>query len=154
MGKIAFLFSGQGAQHPGMGKDLYENFSEVAGLFDKAEALRPGTLAQMFEGDEATLRDTANTQPCLYLADFAAALAAKSAGITPDMKLQKRPEGLKSFEYHNAHSYWAYAEVCEGVFGPEGKAISEKVFADFAKEYGQEMADILEKYKDTNFNMA
>ncbi|MBQ9767028.1 MAG: ACP S-malonyltransferase [Lachnospiraceae bacterium] len=85
MGKIAFLFSGQGAQHPGMGKDLYENYKEVAALFDEAESLRPGTLAQMFEGDEATLRDTANTQPCLYLADFAAALAAKSAGIVPDM---------------------------------------------------------------------
>lgn len=85
MGKVAFLFSGQGAQHPGMGKDLYDNFSEVAELFNKAEALRPGTLAQMFEGDEATLRDTANTQPCLYLADLAAALAAKNAGIVPDM---------------------------------------------------------------------
>ena len=85
MGKIAFLFSGQGAQHPGMGKNLYENFSEVAKLFDEAEALRPGTLAQMFEGDEATLRDTANTQPCLYLADLASALAVKSAGIVPDM---------------------------------------------------------------------
>ncbi len=85
MGKIAFLFSGQGAQHPGMGKDLYENFNEVANLFDKAETLRPGTLAQMFEGDEAILRDTANTQPCLYLADLASALAVQSAGIVPDM---------------------------------------------------------------------
>ena len=85
MGKIAFLFSGQGAQHPGMGKDLYDNFSEVAELFNKAEALRPGTLAQMFEGDEATLRDTANTQPCLYLADLGAALALQNAGIRPDM---------------------------------------------------------------------
>ena len=85
MGKIAFLFSGQGAQHPGMGKNLYENFNEVANLFDKAEALRPGTLAQMFEGDEATLRNTANTQPCLYLADLASALALKNAGIVPDM---------------------------------------------------------------------
>lgn len=85
MGKIAFLFSGQGAQHPGMGKDLYENYREAAALFDEAEALRPGTLAQMFAGDEATLRDTANTQPCLYLADLAAALAVKNAGIVPDM---------------------------------------------------------------------
>ncbi|MDD5901047.1 MAG: ACP S-malonyltransferase [Lachnospiraceae bacterium] len=85
MGKIAFLFSGQGAQHPGMGKDLYDNYKEVAALFDAAEALRPGTLAQMFEGDEETLRNTANTQPCLYLADLAAALAMKNAGIVPDM---------------------------------------------------------------------
>lgn len=85
MGKIAFLFSGQGAQHPGMGKDLYENYREAATLLDAAEALRPGTLVQMFEGDEATLRDTANTQPCLYLADLAAALAVKHAGIVPDM---------------------------------------------------------------------
>lgn len=77
----------------------------------------------------------------------------KDAGITPDMKLQKRPEGLKSFEYHNAHSYWAYAEVCEGVFGEEGKAVSEKVLDDFAVEYGQEMADILARYRDTNFNV-
>lgn len=85
MGKIAFLFSGQGAQHPGMGKDLYDNYKEVAALFDAAERLRPGTLAQMFEGDEETLRNTANTQPCLYLADLAAALAMKNAGIVPDM---------------------------------------------------------------------
>ena len=85
MGKIAFLFSGQGAQHPGMGKDLYENYSDVAALFDAAEALRPGTLSQMFEGDEATLRNTANTQPCLYLADLGAALALQNAGIRPDM---------------------------------------------------------------------
>ncbi len=85
MGKIAFLFSGQGAQHPGMGKDLYENYSEVAILFNKAESLRPGTLAQMFEGDEATLRNTANTQPCLYLVDLAAALAVKNAGIVPNV---------------------------------------------------------------------
>ena len=78
----------------------------------------------------------------------------KDAGMKPDMKIEKKPEGLRSFEYHNAHSYWAYAEVCEAVFGEEGKGISAKVLNDFGEEYGQEMADILAGYQDTNFNMA
>lgn len=83
MGKIAFVFSGQGAQHPGMGKDLYENNASVRSLFDRAEQMRPGTLAQMFSGNEETLRATENTQPCLYLADLAAAVTLAEAGVHP-----------------------------------------------------------------------
>lgn len=77
----------------------------------------------------------------------------KDAGITPESNLQKNPDGLKNFEYHNAHSYWAYAEVCEAIFGEEGKQISEKVLHDFGTEYGQEMAEILASYSGTNFNV-
>ncbi len=89
MGKIAFVFSGQGAQHVGMAKDLYENSNPVADLFNIAEVERPGTLAQMFEGDGTDLKQTQNTQPCLYLADLAAALALIDNGI--------EPEGLAGF---------------------------------------------------------
>ena len=84
MGKIAFVFSGQGAQHPGMAKAFYESNANVKALFDAAEQIRPGTLAQCFEGDAETLKQTQNTQPCLYLTDLAAAIALKDAGITPD----------------------------------------------------------------------
>ena len=84
MGKTAFLCSGQGAQHVGMGKELYGSYASVRALFDAAEEYRPGTLHQMFEGDEQTLQHTENTQPCLYLADIAAALALKECGLVPE----------------------------------------------------------------------
>lgn len=85
MGKIAFLFSGQGAQYPGMGKDLYDNISCVKELFDMAEDIRPGTRVQCFESDEETLKKTENTQPCMFLTDYACAKALNSYGIYADV---------------------------------------------------------------------
>ncbi len=84
MGKVAFVFSGQGAQHVGMGQDFYESVPAVKALYDAAEQVRPGTLEQTFTGDGAALKQTENTQPCLYLADLAAAVALRENGITPD----------------------------------------------------------------------
>ncbi|HOP11080.1 MAG TPA: ACP S-malonyltransferase [Oscillospiraceae bacterium] len=84
MGRIAFLFSGQGAQFPGMAKEFYESSRNVRELFDAAEEIHPGTLKQCFSGTPQELKQTENTQPCLYLADFAAAIAACEAGIDPD----------------------------------------------------------------------
>ena len=82
MGKIAFLFAGQGAQYPGMGKSLCESSAAAKALYDTAEAIRPGTMAQSFAGTAEELQQTANTQPCLYLVDLAAALALEEAGIS------------------------------------------------------------------------
>ena len=69
-------------------------------------------------------------------------------------KYAKKPEYLKPFEYHCAHSYWSYTEVTEAIFGAEGRKITQGVLEDFEKEYGKEMADKLMEYKDTNFNCA
>ena len=84
MGKVAFLFAGQGSQYPGMTKDLFENIPEVHDFYGVAEAIRPGTLTQMFSGTEEELKKTENTQPCLFLADIAGALALIKNGIKPD----------------------------------------------------------------------
>lgn len=79
MDKIAFVFAGQGAQAPGMGRDLYENFAPAREVFDRAEAIRPGTLKQCFEGPADELTLTVNAQPCLFLVDYACAQAAREA---------------------------------------------------------------------------
>jgi len=76
-----------------------------------------------------------------------------SGEITEGAKRGKNPEGLRSFEYHCAHSYWAYREVAEAVFKSRGAEVGEKVLKDFAEDYGQDMADTLLGYRYTNFNV-
>lgn len=84
MGKIALVFSGQGAQYPGMGKELCENSAAAKAVFDMADGVRPGTSKQCFEGTAEELSVTVNTQPCVFAVDLAAARAVLKKGIKPD----------------------------------------------------------------------
>jgi len=85
MGKVAFVFSGQGSQAPGMGKALWEHLPSVREVFDRHEVIRPGNRAQCFEGDAQTLSQTINAQPCLYTLSLAEANALRDAGVRPRM---------------------------------------------------------------------
>lgn len=84
MGKIAFIFSGQGAQYSGMGKELYESSPAAKAVYDMADSIREGTSKQCFEGTTEELCKTVNTQPCVFTADLAAAYALVEKGIKPD----------------------------------------------------------------------
>ena len=84
MGKIAFVFAGQGAQYGGMGQSLYQTSKAARELLDQAEALRPGTLQQCFSGTKETLSLTLNTQPCLMAVGCACAAALLENGVRPD----------------------------------------------------------------------
>ncbi|HAN21078.1 MAG: hypothetical protein A2Y15_05045 [Clostridiales bacterium GWF2_36_10] len=84
MGKIAFLFAGQGAQYSGMGKDLYENSAAARAVFDMVENIHPETKRLCFEAEVSELSVTKNTQPALFAMDLACAYALEEAGIKAD----------------------------------------------------------------------
>lgn len=67
-----FLFPGQGSQHPGMGKFIYENFASTRLVFEEASDAISFDLKKLcFEGDEQTLALTENTQPALLTVSIA-----------------------------------------------------------------------------------
>jgi len=84
MGKIAFVFSGQGDQYSGMGKDLFARFPSSKSVFELCDNIRPGTSSQCFNGSEDELKETKNTQPCLFAVELAAVAALSELGIKPD----------------------------------------------------------------------
>jgi [acyl-carrier-protein] S-malonyltransferase len=70
--KRAFVFPGQGSQHPGMGRDLAEAFSAARLLFEEVDdALSQRLSRLMFEGPESDLTLTENAQPALLAASLA-----------------------------------------------------------------------------------
>ncbi|MGV7116149.1 ACP S-malonyltransferase [Paenibacillus kyungheensis] len=85
MGKIAFVFPGQGAQKVGMAKDVHDALPQAAQLFKTADQTLGFSISELaFEGPEEQLKQTANTQPALLTASIALLEALKSKNITPD----------------------------------------------------------------------
>lgn len=70
---IAFIFPGQGSQHAGMGRDLFENFAVARHIFEEADdALGMKLSTLCFEGPDEELKLTANTQPAILTVSIAA----------------------------------------------------------------------------------
>lgn len=80
----AYVFPGQGAQYPGMGKDLYENSAEAKALFEKANEILGFRITDiMFEGAVEDLKQTKVTQPAIFL--HSVLLAKTIENFKPDM---------------------------------------------------------------------
>lgn len=80
----AYLFPGQGAQFPGMGKDLYENFEKAKILFESANNILGFRITDiMFDGTAEELKQTNVTQPAIFL--HSVILALNTENFKPDM---------------------------------------------------------------------
>lgn len=78
------MFPGQGAQFPGMGKDLWEASSRVKKLFDDASEWTETDIPKLlFESAEDELKKTENTQIAITAVNLASLLMLKEAGIAP-----------------------------------------------------------------------
>ena len=73
MNKYAFIFPGQGAQAPGMGKDLYDNSAAARNVFNTADEVLGYNISDLcFNGSEEDLKKTINSQPCILTVSIAA----------------------------------------------------------------------------------
>lgn len=85
MGKIAFVFPGQGAQYIGMGKDIHDEFDVAKDVFSKASnALNKDVEALVFDSSEEELKLTENTQPAVLTTSIAILNVLLENGIKPD----------------------------------------------------------------------
>ena len=85
MGKLAFLFPGQGSQYSGMGRDLAEHYPQARSVFTEADEALGFSLSEMcFTGSEENLKLTANTQPAILSVSVAAYRVLAEQGVRPD----------------------------------------------------------------------
>ena len=158
MGKIAFVFSGQGAQYTGMGKELYECSPAAKAVFDMADSIRQGTSTQCFEADKETLSITVNTQPCVFTADLAAAAAVAEKEIKPDYLAGFSLGEIKQFDNTYPVNYNSPAQtvvattkenadkLVEAVKAEKGKGIKLAVSGAFHSPFMRSAAEGLGEY--------
>lgn len=158
MDKIAFVFSGQGAQYSGMGKTLYELGGAAKKLYDSSEEIRKGTIEQSFSGSDEELKLTVNTQPCLYLVDLAAALSLNEAGIFADGVAGFSLGEIAALAYSGAYSYTdGFKIVTERskLMQKAGEASEETAMCAVMKLDAKTVADTAAEYEKlyaVNFN--
>lgn len=157
MGKIAFVYSGQGAQYSGMGSKLAKASTAASRIFDWADKLRAGTSAQCFEGSLEDLSQTNNTQPCMFAVEMAATAALFENQITPDFLAGFSLGEITALTVSGAVSFEAgFDMVCRrGEFMQEASSEYDSAMAAVLKLDNKTVETLCSKYKNVypvNYN--
>lgn len=118
--KLAFLYAGQGSQHAGMGRDLYEAYPAFRAAMD-GPSLEFDLKTLCFEGPEEQLAQTRYTQPCMvaFAAGVTAVLSEK--GLRPQLAA-----GLSLGEYSALHAAGVFdAKTAVELVAFRGKAMEK-----------------------------
>lgn len=83
--KTVFMFSGQGAQYAGMGKELYKNYSAAKDIFDRADEVLGYSIKDICFSDEEKLGETEFAQPAILTMSIAAMSVLKEQGVRAEM---------------------------------------------------------------------
>ncbi|PPD58566.1 ACP S-malonyltransferase [Dehalogenimonas etheniformans] len=83
--RLAFVFPGQGAQAPGMGQDVYEEYDAAKAVFKAADERLGFSISELcFEGPEDKLKETAIAQPAIVTTSLAYLAALRDMEVLPE----------------------------------------------------------------------
>lgn len=141
--KIAFLFPGQGSQSVGMGRDLAERFPIAADTFAEADEACGFALSRLcFEGPDADLKLTENTQPAILTVSVAAGRVLAAHGVEPSLAAG---HSLGEWTAHVAAGTFSFADAVRAVKA-RGRAMQQAVPAEegaMAALLGLEAAEVI-----------
>lgn len=151
MGKLAFLFPGQGSQYSGMGRDFAANFPESRQVFDEANTALGFSISKLcFEGSEEALKLTENTQPAILTVSTAAYRALETRGIIPDFAAGHSLGEYSALVAAGALEFSAAVKIVRrrGQYMQEAVAAGEGAMAAILGLAPAEVAEICKKAAD------
>lgn len=156
--KIAVMFSGQGAQKVGMGKDLYENSEIARALYDQADDILGWKFTEVcFEGPQEALTETKVCQPALFVHGYVIYQMLKAKGALDDVAIAMGLSlgevtslaAAEVFDFETGLKVVAergrlMQEACEATNGSMAAIIGadRETVSTFCEEMGVEMANL------------
>ncbi len=157
MGKIAFVFSGQGDQRAAMCSDLYSSSPVFKATLERLDEIHPGLIDSIYSSTDEELMKTINTQPALYAVEIALANVLKELGIKADAVAGFSLGEIAALSYAGSYSCEEGMDIVShrALFMQEDAEKTEAVMTAAMGLSAEKIKDIAERYEHVfavNFN--